>query len=46
VRNEVIEADPDMVKDVIRVFFEAQYQIESNFEEAAKTTIDKYYKTG
>ncbi|MBD2426971.1 MAG: hypothetical protein RLZZ597_931 [Cyanobacteriota bacterium] len=45
VRNEVIEADPDMVKDVIRVFFEAQYQIESNFEEAAKTTIDKYYKT-
>lgn len=45
VRNEVIEAEPEVVKDVIRVFFEAQYQIESDFEEAAKTTIDKYYKT-
>lgn len=45
VRNEIIEDDPDMVKDVIRVFFEAQYQIENNFEEAAQTTIGKYYKT-
>ncbi|NEQ42873.1 MAG: ABC transporter substrate-binding protein [Leptolyngbya sp. SIOISBB] len=45
VRNEVIEAEPEVVKDVIRVFFEAQYQIENNFEEAAQTTIDKYYKT-
>lgn len=45
VRNEVMEAEPEMVKDVIRVFFESQYQIENNFEEAAKTTIDKYYKT-
>ena len=45
VRNEVIAKEPDMVKDVIRVFFESQYQIENNFEEAAKTTIDKYYKT-
>ncbi|GAB4372362.1 MAG: hypothetical protein Kow00121_14610 [Elainellaceae cyanobacterium] len=45
VRNEIIESDPQMVKDVIRVFFEAQYQIENSFEEAAKTTIDKYYKT-
>ncbi len=45
VRNEVIQKEPDMVKDVIRVFFEAQYQIENNFEEAAKTTIGKYYKT-
>jgi NitT/TauT family transport system substrate-binding protein len=45
VRNEVIQKEPDMVKDVIRVFFESQYQIENNFEEAAKTTIDKYYKT-
>lgn len=45
VRNEIIESDPEMVKDVIRVFFEAQYQIENSFEEAAKTTIDKYYKT-
>ena len=45
VRNEVIEAEPEVVKDVIRVFFEAQYQIENGFEEAAKTTIDKYYKT-
>ena len=45
VRNEVIEAEPEVVKDVIRVFFEAQYQIENSFEEAAKATIDKYYKT-
>jgi NitT/TauT family transport system substrate-binding protein len=45
VRNEIIAAEPEMVKDVIRVFFESQYEIESNFEEAAKTTIDKYYKT-
>lgn len=45
VRNEIIENDPQMVKDVIRVFFEAQYQIENSFEEAAKTTIGKYYKT-
>ena len=45
VRNEVIENEPEVVKDVIRVFFEAQYQIENSFEEAAKATVDKYYKT-
>lgn len=45
VRNEIIESEPEMVKDVIRVFFEAQYEIESNFEGAAQATIDKYYKT-
>jgi len=44
-RNELIEKEPDVVKNVIRTFFEAQYDIESNFEDAAKTTIDKYYKT-
>ena len=45
VRNEIIENEPEMVKDVIRVFFEAQYEIENNFEGAAQATIDKYYKT-
>lgn len=44
-RKELIEQEPEVVKNVIRAFFEAQYQIESSFEEAAKTTIDKYYKT-
>ncbi|MCU0570964.1 MAG: ABC transporter substrate-binding protein [Oculatellaceae cyanobacterium Prado106] len=44
-RNELIEKEPEVVKDVIRTFFEAQYMIESNFEDAAKTTVGKYYKT-
>jgi len=45
VRKELIEKDPRLVKDVIKVFFEAEAEIESNFEEAAKATIGKYYKT-
>ena len=45
VRKELIEKDPKLVKDVIKVFFESEAEIESNFEEAAKTTIGKYYKT-
>jgi len=44
-RNELIEKDPELVKNVIRTFFEAQYDIENNFEDAAKTTVGKYYKT-
>ncbi|MBE9079187.1 ABC transporter substrate-binding protein [Romeria aff. gracilis LEGE 07310] len=44
-RNELIEQEPDVVKDVIRTFFEAEYEIENNFEEAAETTVGKYYKT-
>ncbi len=44
-RKELIEKEPKVVKDVIRVFFEAEAEIETNFEEAAKTTIGKYYKT-
>jgi NitT/TauT family transport system substrate-binding protein len=44
-RKELIEKEPKVVKDVIRVFFEAEVEIESNFEEAAKITIGKYYKT-
>lgn len=44
-RNELIEQEPEIVKDVIRTFFEAQYQIENDFQEAAKTTVGKYYKT-
>jgi NitT/TauT family transport system substrate-binding protein len=45
VRNELIQKDPALVKDVIRTFFDAEYRIESDFPDAAKTTIDKYYKT-
>lgn len=44
-RNELIEKEPELVKNVIRTFFEAQYEIENDFEEAAKTTVGKYYKT-
>ena len=44
-RNELIEKEPELVKNVIRTFFEAQYQIENDFKGAAETTIDKYYKT-
>jgi NitT/TauT family transport system substrate-binding protein len=44
-RKELIEREPELVKNVIRTFFEAQYDIENNFEDAAKTTVGKYYKT-
>jgi len=44
-RKELIEKEPTVVKNVIRVFFESEVEIETNFEEAAKTTIGKYYKT-
>jgi NitT/TauT family transport system substrate-binding protein len=45
VRKELIDKDPVLVKDMIRTFMEAEYEVENNFEEAAKATIDKYYKT-
>ena len=44
-RKELIDKEPKVVKDVIRVFFESEAEIETNFEEAAKVTIGKYYKT-
>jgi NitT/TauT family transport system substrate-binding protein len=44
-RKELIAKEPEVVKGVIRTFLEAQYEIETNFEEAAKLTIGKYYKT-
>ncbi|HEY9622474.1 MAG TPA: ABC transporter substrate-binding protein [Crinalium sp.] len=44
-RKELIEKEPEVVKNVIRTFFEAEYDIENDFEDAAKTTVDKYYKT-
>jgi ABC-type nitrate/sulfonate/bicarbonate transport system substrate-binding protein len=44
-RKELIAKEPEVVKGVIRTFLEAQYEIETNFEEAAKATIGKYYKT-
>jgi NitT/TauT family transport system substrate-binding protein len=44
-RKELLAKEPEVVKSVIRTFFEAEYEIENNFEEAAKLTIGKYYKT-
>lgn len=44
-RKELIEQEPELVKNVIKTFFEAEYLIENNFETAAEATIDKYYKT-
>jgi NitT/TauT family transport system substrate-binding protein len=44
-RKELIAKQPEAVKGVIRAFLEAQYEIEANFEEAAKLTFGKYYKT-
>ncbi|WP_088889391.1 ABC transporter substrate-binding protein [Leptolyngbya ohadii] len=44
-RNEWIEKEPELVKNVIRTFFESQYEIENNFKTAAETTVGKYYKT-
>jgi NitT/TauT family transport system substrate-binding protein len=44
-RKELIEKEPEVIKGVIATFFEAEYQIENNFEEAANTTVGKYYKT-
>jgi ABC-type nitrate/sulfonate/bicarbonate transport system substrate-binding protein len=43
--KELIAKEPEVVKGVIRTFIEAQYEIETNFEEAAKLTIGIYYKT-
>lgn len=44
-RNEWIQNEPELVKNVIRTFFEAQYAIENDFQGAAEATIGKYYKT-
>jgi len=43
--TELIEKEPEIVKQAIITFFEAQYQIENDFNKAAETTIGKYYKT-
>jgi NitT/TauT family transport system substrate-binding protein len=45
VRKELISKEPQVVKGVIETFFESEYQIENNFQEAARTTVGKYYKT-
>src|SRR5258706_12934152 len=45
VRKELIEKDPRLVQDVIKAFFEAKAESEWNFDEPAKATIGKYYKT-
>lgn len=44
-RKDFIEQEPEVVKNVIKTFFEAQYLIENNFQKAAEVTVDKYYKT-
>ncbi|HEY4911878.1 MAG TPA: ABC transporter substrate-binding protein [Methylomirabilota bacterium] len=44
-QKKVIEKEPELVKNVIRAFFDAEYQIETNIEEAAKLMVGKYYKT-
>jgi NitT/TauT family transport system substrate-binding protein len=44
-QKDFIAKEPELVKNVIRTFFEAEYEIENNFEEAAQATIGKYYKT-
>jgi len=44
-QTEIIENEPEIVKQAIITFFEAQYQIESDFNKAAETTVGKYYKT-
>lgn len=44
-RKDFIEREPEIVKNVIKTFFEAQYKIESDFSKAAEATIGKYYKT-
>jgi NitT/TauT family transport system substrate-binding protein len=44
-RRELMTKEPDVVKNVIRTFMEAEHAIESDFEAAAKLTIGKYYKT-
>jgi ABC-type nitrate/sulfonate/bicarbonate transport system substrate-binding protein len=44
-QKKVIDHQPEVVKNVIRAFFDAEYQIETNLEEAAQLTVGKYYKT-
>ena len=44
-RKELMAKEPEVVKNVIRVLLEAEYEIENDFEQAAKMTIGKYYKT-
>jgi NitT/TauT family transport system substrate-binding protein len=44
-QKKFIAKEPELIKNVIRAFFEAEYEIEQNLDEAAKATIGKYYKT-
>jgi NitT/TauT family transport system substrate-binding protein len=43
--TQMIQKEPNVVKGVIKTFFESEYEIETNFQEAAKATVGKYYKT-
>jgi NitT/TauT family transport system substrate-binding protein len=44
-QKKVVDKEPEVVKNVIRAFFDAEYQIETNIDEAAKLMVGKYYKT-
>jgi len=43
--TELIEKEPEIVKQAIVTFLDAQYDIEKGFQQAAEKTIGKYYKT-
>jgi len=44
-QKKVIDKEPEVVKNVIRAFFDAEYEIETNIDEAANIMVGKYYKT-
>ena len=44
-QKKIIAKEHEVVKNVIRAFFDAEYQIETNIDEAAKLMVGKYYKT-
>lgn len=44
-QKKLIDKEPEVVKNVIRAFFDAEYQIETNNDEALKLMVGKYYKT-
>src|SRR5262245_16194892 len=44
-QKKVIDKEPEVVKNVIRACFDADYEIETNLEEAGKLMVGKYYKT-
>src|SRR5438046_8861479 len=43
-KKKVIDKEPEVVKNVIRAFVDAECEIETDIEEAAKLLVGKYYK--